>query len=100
MTTFRVLINGRNFHLKRDGKPEHLGFYTTRFVNAESQEEVEALAVESIRKDTWLKESTFNSKDDPPMLYAEEIEAVGNQSQREVTGFSFYPAADDAKESD
>ena len=95
MKTFRVLLNGRNFYLKLDGEIKHLGFFTTRYVFAASPEDAEEAAVHLIRNDEWLKTATQNRKDDPPRLYADEIEEVVEVPSEDVSGFAYYPGADD-----
>lgn len=56
-----------------EGQPKLVGFYTTRFVEAETPEKAEDLAVQLIRGDAKLHEAVVNDKSDPPMIYAEEV---------------------------
>jgi hypothetical protein len=55
-----------------DGLTKH-GFYTTRFVEASNPDEAELKAVESLRQWNEIKSLLENEKNDPPMLYADEI---------------------------
>lgn len=97
MSKYRVLLNGRNFLLSLDGRPRKLGFYATRFVEARDAEGAENAAVELIRADDALKGTVLNSRDDPPMLYADEVEEVGasGAAHHVSAGFSWY-AEDEA----
>jgi hypothetical protein len=88
MKKYRVLINGRNFILDMEGDTRPAGFYTTRFVEAANPEDAELAAVDAVRQDEDLRARVRNPPDDPPMLYAEEIEEVG--ALVEARGFTFY----------
>ena len=85
-----MLVNGRNFLLNLDGGPRKLGFYAARFVEARDAEGAEHAAVDLIRGDAALRGNVLNSRDDPPMLYAEEIEEVGGSGADDGGGFSWY----------
>ncbi|WKL58623.1 hypothetical protein Q1W73_06460 [Asticcacaulis sp. ZE23SCel15] len=89
---YRVMLKGENFRTKTDGKTEILGFYTTRYVEAGSEDEAEHKAVDLIRKDESLKKIVLNAKDDPPLIYLEEIDVVlSDHSNEPVMGYVFYP---------
>jgi hypothetical protein len=92
MSKYRVLINGETFLLNFDGQPQKLGFYVTRVFDAQSPNEAEFAAVDSVREDSHLKGNVLNERDDPPMLYAEEIEEIeeSNREENVNTGFSWY----------
>ncbi len=90
MNIYRVLVNGENFLMTVDGKPEKLGFYTTRFVEASNETEAETAAVSALRQDEQLQGTVLNIADDPPLLYADEIEQVS--ALEKAQGFAFYPS--------
>ena len=92
MSKYRVLISGENFLLNFDGRPQKLGFYVTRFVDAADAEDAENAAVALLRDDAALKGLVLNSRDDPPMLYADEVEELEAYDPKENvdTGFSWY----------
>ncbi|HEX8745798.1 MAG TPA: hypothetical protein VF717_01275 [Pyrinomonadaceae bacterium] len=92
MGKYRVLINGENFLLDFDGQLRKLGFYVTRAVDAQDPDEAELTAVDLVREDSRLKGNVLNERDDPPMLYAEDVEEI-EESDSEVnvnTGFSWF----------
>ncbi len=96
MAEWRVLLNGRNFLLQTDGEPKRLGFYTTRFVEAQDPEAAELAAVQMVRKDSAFQ-LVLNDRSDPPMIYAEEIaECVRSDSEYPNTGYSFYDEEDNS----
>jgi len=73
MKKYRVIINGRNFLIDLGlGLAKH-GFYATRFVEASDPHDAEIKAVASLRQWDEVKALVENKKDDPPMLYADEI---------------------------
>jgi hypothetical protein len=62
MKKYKVFLNGKNFWIKADGHPKKMGFYTTRFVEADTPESAENLAVELVRKDAGLRKAVKNEK--------------------------------------
>ncbi|MCA1592796.1 MAG: hypothetical protein LC754_09135 [Acidobacteria bacterium] len=92
MSKYRVLINGENFLLNFDRQLQKLGFYVTRVVDARNPEEAELAAVNLVREDSRLKDNVLNERDDPPMLYADEIEEIEESEGEENvdTGFSWF----------
>ena len=72
MKKYRVFIRGENFLMNLDGMPQKLGFYTTRFVDAASEEAAENVVMDLLRGDSKLVNSVLNEGSDPPMMYAEE----------------------------
>jgi hypothetical protein len=92
VTHYRVFLRGANLLMEVDGTSKRMGFFTTRFVQANNRDGAELLAVDLIRNDGWLKGAISNPRTDPPMIFAEEIEAVGPDSVPDVnSGFSFFP---------
>ena len=72
MAVYRVLINGSNFWLTVDGKPTRMGFYLTRFVHAESDEQAEEAAIRALRDHPKLQ-TLHNDPSDHPVIRAEEL---------------------------
>ena len=75
-----------------DGQPKIMGFYTTRFVEAETPEKAEDLAVQQVRGDDKLRKTVINDKSDPPMIYAEEIVMLETFEGIKLpgTGYTFF----------
>ena len=92
MSKYRVLLNGENFLLNFNGQLQKLGFYVSRVVDAQNPGEAELAAVNLVREDSRLKGNVLNELDDPPMLYAEEIEEIEESDSEENvnTGFSWF----------
>ena len=96
MFHWRVLLEGRNFWLRVDSDTRRLGFYTTRFVEAEDERSAELVAIQLIRDDPKLPE-VLHQRSDPPMIYAEEITAVAAPDRDHPnTGYTFYLEEGDA----
>ena len=85
---FRVLVNGQNFLVDRDGKPRMTGFYTARFVEAQDPEQAEAVAVELIQSNSNLSDIILNQRGDTPVLNVEEIEEI--KKLQPQLGYAFY----------
>jgi len=93
MLKYRVLIQGQNFLINLDGANKKLGFYTTRYVEADNVKDAEHKSIELIRNDQSLKQTVLNSKDDLPMIYIDEtteIESFDGVDMTEI-GFAWYP---------
>lgn len=90
---FRVLVNGQNYWLNIEGRPQKKGFYTTRFVEAQDAEKARAIAEEMIRVDSKLSEGLLNEPDDPPVICAEDVEEVGMLEP--AYGYAFYSEDED-----
>lgn len=59
--------------IKLDELVERMGFYTTRYIGAESKELAEFKVVELIQNDDKLNQLVLNAPDNPPLLHAEEV---------------------------
>ena len=95
MKKYQVFIRGENFLLNIDGNAGKVGFYTTRFVEAQNDHEAEENAISTLRNDPTLREGVLNQKSDAPMLFVEEIIELDSFDGLNLpgTGFSFYPGA-------
>jgi hypothetical protein len=93
MKKYQVLVRGENFLIDLDGECQKVGFYTTRFVEAEDEEGAELAAMDALRGDPKLTKGVLNAKTDPPLMYAEEVEEVGSFEGLPAAGmgFAFYP---------
>ena len=69
-------MEGRDFTIAFDGKPEIGGFYTTRFVKAKNPDDAELKAVDLIKQDKSFHEISLNSEPIKPTIYLEEIAEI------------------------
>lgn len=96
MKKFRVFIRGENFLINLDGVEQKLGFYTTRYVEAQDEEAAEYAVMDILRADPKLAKGVLNDKSDPPMMYAEEVDEIDSFEGCPLpgTGFAFYSEAE------
>jgi hypothetical protein len=93
MPWFRALVRGENFLVDVNGETKRFGFYTTRFIEADAIENAEIAAVEAIRGDKELRHTALNERNDPPLVFVEEIhEILKTEIPSASTGFTFFPA--------
>jgi hypothetical protein len=95
MKLFKCFVHGTNFPLGAEGENPLLGFYTTRFVNAETAEQAELLALELLRSDPNLDLDPSKRRKDT-MVYFESIEEIDSMPggiSEPGTGYTFYPMA-------
>ena len=91
MKRYRASLNGKNFRL---GSEEVVGFFTTRWVKAKTPELAEEAAVALVRNDKALIDAINNQKNDPPLIYLEELVEVGWWEffrRQPGSGYTFYP---------
>ncbi|WP_166213031.1 hypothetical protein [Cognatiluteimonas telluris] len=92
MPVFRCLIRGENFPGSLACQAEPVGFYTTRWVEAESPAEAEGLAVGLLREDPTLNSVAPEQRTEDAQVYFESIEEVLPEPGRgSGTGFTFFP---------
>ncbi|HSX59683.1 MAG TPA: hypothetical protein VLF18_05750 [Tahibacter sp.] len=91
MPIFRCLMRGENFPGALLGKSGPLGFYATRFVDAESPKAAELAALELLRTDPSLAVPPEARTTDAKVFF-EAIEALEPAHERESgRGFTFFP---------
>ena len=94
MPRYSVSIRGVNFLVRTDGEPKRLGFHTTRYVEAPDRAAAEDAAVTMLRGTESLREIVLNGRNDPPMLYAEEINELDpafDDPARPQPGLTWFP---------
>jgi hypothetical protein len=90
MPHYRVQLKGLNFWLKIDDKPKRVGFFTTRFVEADDEDQAELKAVNLLGDDPKLH-GALNERGDPPEIVIEEIDEVSAaQVAPALQGYSFF----------
>ena len=86
MKKFRLLMHGRNYMLKREGKrPGRHEFYLNVFLESSSLSQAELLVKTRLVCNSFLKENTLNPKDDPPLISLEmywELDDFGYPGER------------------
>jgi hypothetical protein len=93
MAWFRLFACGEDFPVVIEGRVEIAGFYTTRYVEAASASEAEAIASELLFEDPDL-ETPPGYEDYQPRVVFEEVEQVAEPIDIN-DGFSFFPMDED-----
>jgi hypothetical protein len=89
MVWFRLFACGEDFPVVIEGEVIVCGFYTTRYVEAESASEAETIASEMLFEDPDL-ETPPGYEDMQPRIVFEEVEQVA--APMDINdGFSFFP---------
>ena len=88
MPWFRCLALGENFVL---GDGQVLGFFTTRWVEAESPEQAEYAALSLLRLDEGLKTVVNKEASPNAKVTFEEIVEVENGDRAPGKGFTWFP---------
>ena len=91
MPKYSVLLEGENFPLKLEGETRLYGFYTTRRVKAENEEQAELIAVAEVKSDESLLSSIDREFEVEPKIFLESISKISWWSRLKKTGYTFYP---------
>lgn len=100
---FRVFIHGQNFVIEVDGELKPMGFFTTRFVEAENHDQAEGMAVQLLRDFQPLRDEVKNPEDDRPELVieeTEELQSLDGIADLEPPICWYDPAAEDSEAED
>lgn len=92
MTSYKIIVNGTNFVLSIQGKEQRMGFYATRFVEANNVEEAQEAAMRLIMNDNKLRQAIRNEPNSQPQLHIDEVtEApITEQDKSTNNAFMFY----------
>jgi hypothetical protein len=93
MPLFRVVLRGDNFPGVILAQADPIGFYTTRFVEAESAAEAELAALAILRSDPAMKVAAEH-RTASASVHIEELSEVAMSTERKSNaGFTFFPMA-------
>ena len=95
---FKVMLRGENFNVALDGPVAKLGFYTTRFVEADTPDAAEQAAVDVVRQDSRLQGIVRNAPTDPPMIYLESLSEIPSFDGCPVPGAGYTWFSDDVQD--
>ena len=91
MPWFKCSIAGENFPGALIGETNLIGFFTTRFVEANSSDEAESLALGMLKTDSSLALPALAEKPIGARVYFESIDQVPSDMVGANTGFTFFP---------
>jgi hypothetical protein len=97
MPWFRLFACGEDFPVIIDNNVEVVGFYTTRYVEAETQGEAEALASEMLFEDEDLQPPPGDWSDLQSRIVFEEVQQVSAPVDID-DNFSFFPMDEEDEE--
>lgn len=98
MAKWVVKVHGEGFRISFEDGIWPSGFFTTRYVEADSAEAAEGLAVDCIRRDVELVNAVANAPEDSPRMFVTSLREVPDWAGVEPPGkgYTFY-RADSAK---
>ena len=76
MKKYQVLVEGRNVWMDINGERKNGGFYTCRFVEEKNEKDAANAAIELVKNALRSRDDIVNTKSDPPLLQADEIEEL------------------------
>ncbi|ROT94533.1 hypothetical protein EB809_19275 [Marinobacter sp. R17] len=91
MPKFQVLLRGENFPINWEYGTRLTGFYTTRYVRANSVDEAEQKALDLVRHDPDLLSMLSPNREADPQVYLEQIAQAPWWKKRGGSGYTFYP---------
>jgi hypothetical protein len=90
MPLFRCSICGENFPGKLLGQDDLIGFYTTRYVEADTSEQAEHLALELLRNDPSLQLSPEHRTKNAKVYFEKIVEIPATEQHESNAGFVFF----------
>jgi len=94
MALFRVLLHGKEFPGVIVGKPNTIGFYTTRFVEADNEKEAEMAALAVLRESPELEVPEEHRTSSAKVFVEEMVSVPPNTERVPSAGFTFYDTED------
>jgi hypothetical protein len=94
MFWFRCVIQGENFPLQLGDKVDLFGFWTTRYVRADTPSGAELAALELLRADPSLQGAAGDDRRKLAQIHFESIEPVDEPGAPNA-GFTFYRMKDE-----
>ena len=89
MGWYRCLIVGENFQLEVDGERRPMGFAVTRYVEASSEKEAQAGAMDMLRGDPVLQIPQGTPGMERARIFFEAIEPAHEPGAN--SGFAYFP---------
>ncbi len=99
MPWFRLFVCGDDFPVIIDNNVEIVGFYTTRYVEAATSGEAEAIASDLLFDDIDLQPPPGDWSELQPRIMFEEVEQVAGPLDIN-DGFSFFPMSEEGEDED
>ena len=87
MRNFVIFLEGENFNLEVDGKIQSVGFFASRRVEAETENEASNIAIELLLKEKELECNTLQD-------YKVSVKVVNEmpiEHKNTYSGFTFFP---------
>lgn len=91
MAKYKVMLRGENFEINFEDKIENMGFYATRMVKANSENEAEIKAIDLIRADSSLISMVKRDSQYSPKIYLEYLQAASWWERTGGKGYTFWP---------
>lgn len=88
MKPYAVTLEGTNFLLNLEGKPEKIGFAVVCYLEASSQESAEFGALEMLRESEELE--VLNAENDEPEVFVESVKLIAELPPENHSEFDFY----------
>ncbi|WP_153191029.1 hypothetical protein [Stenotrophomonas sp. MYb238] len=90
MPLYRCSICGENFPGDMLGEASPIGFYTTRFVVADSPGQAEMLALDALRREDFFNIPAEKRSEDAKVFFEEIAEIAPDTERTPNTGFTFF----------
>ena len=94
MKKFAVIVHGQNFLIKDDdsGVPSLRGFYVNAFIETETAQEAEKIALDLVKELPRLKKTVVNPLNNRPVLSIDESAELNDwpDCTLPLSGFVFY----------
>ena len=91
MKNYAVFLMGEDFMLSRDGSNELCGFFVTVRVEANSEDEAGADAIQIVKSDPHLADAFKTDAIEKPKIEVRVVHELLPDNKMKNTGYTFFP---------
>lgn len=91
MPRFAIVLEGKNFPIVTDTGVQVLGFYTTRKLKAETEQQAVLMALEQVKTDPQLLAVIDRDKTSSPRLFMKSAHTLAWWEDMKSSGYTFFP---------
>ena len=90
MRNFVIFVEGENFNLEYEGAIQPTGFFTSRRIEAENEEEATEAILEQLKNEPELNVNTIAKSNIKPSITVKVIHEMPLEHKNKYSGFTFY----------
>ena len=89
MKLYEVMVEGSNYLINEEGQEKSIGFFVTKYVEADNISDAKEKALSFVESDPYLAEKNIRRDITCPSLLVDSIDELDELPDQKV-GYSFY----------